>query len=242
MSFLALFCCCTMALRDGMSHRAVLATAVRTAVRLGLVTAAHPSSPLTRRSQCYLWWSIRLGFFLYHRLEETRSDFRFEPAKRDKQYGYLFFSWTMQGIWCVPVALHLLSLTLLLGRGHERETSGLFSHGDAAAMGGIVPILSDLAAVAVFLAGLLIEHVADAQKSAFRRRRERGEVREAWISTGLWKFSRHPNYCGESMLHLGLAWLCANGLRTAPLSWWIPFVSPVFSAVFLMVTSLPWLE
>ena len=67
---------------------------------------------------------------------------------------------------------------------------GLFSHGKNTE---IVSIVCDLLAICTFFAGLLIEHVADAQKIVFRRQRERGETKEPWISSGLWKYSRHPS-------------------------------------------------
>ena len=64
----------------------------------------------------------------------------------------------------------------------------------------------DLAALAVGLAATLIEFVADEQMRVFIRTRKEGDH----MSSGLWRYSRHPNYFGEilfwvSMFLFGLA-------------------------------------
>lgn len=53
----------------------------------------------------------------------------------------------------------------------------------------------------VWLTGFGIEVVADWQRYRFKRRV--GD-RDGWIDTGLWRYSRHPNYFGEIVLWAGL--------------------------------------
>ena len=50
--------------------------------------------------------------------------------------------------------------------------------------------------------GLLIEAVADYQKSVFKKSNPKGIMK-----TGLWKYSRHPNYFGEAVFWWGIALL-----------------------------------
>ena len=52
----------------------------------------------------------------------------------------------------------------------------------------------DYLGLGLWVTGFLTEVVADRQKSAFR-----GDAanRDKFISTGLWKISRHPNYFGR---------------------------------------------
>ena len=57
-------------------------------------------------------------------------------------------------------------------------------------------IWTDVAAIAVFVAGWLIETLSDAQLASFKRTAPSGSV----CDIGLWSWSRHPNYFGE--------WLC----------------------------------
>ncbi|MGN6474825.1 MAG: DUF1295 domain-containing protein [Mycobacteriales bacterium] len=68
------------------------------------------------------------------------------------------------------------------------------------------PVLDVLAAI-VFVAGFGCEAVADAQLAGFIRTRSSSEE---VMDRGLWRYSRHPNYFGESLLWFGL-WLPAAG-------------------------------
>ena len=61
--------------------------------------------------------------------------------------------------------------------------------------------------VVVWVTGLAFEGIADAQLAAFVRRRSSSEE---VLDTGLWRYTRHPNYFGESLLWFGL-WLPAAG-------------------------------
>ena len=49
--------------------------------------------------------------------------------------------------------------------------------------------------------GFAVEVASDAQKSAFKKDPATGN---RFISSGLWRYSRHPNYFGESLLWWGL--------------------------------------
>ncbi len=55
--------------------------------------------------------------------------------------------------------------------------------------------LFELVGIAMWLKDFLFEVIADSQKSAFRNAGKPG-----FISSGLWGYSRHPNYFGESLL------------------------------------------
>src|SRR3546814_12761351 len=61
------------------------------------------------------------------------------------------------------------------------------------------------AGVLIAVAGIVIESVADAQLHAFRRHpASRGRV----LDTGLWRYTRHPNYFGDALVWWGF-WLLA---------------------------------
>lgn len=71
----------------------------------------------------------------------------------------------------------------------------------------------DVAGAVLWAAGLGIETIADGQLLAFKRdARNAGRV----LTTGLWRYSRHPNYFGEAVLWWGL-WLIAAS--TVPGRW-----------------------
>ena len=83
------------------------------------------------------------------------------------------------------------------------------------------------AGIAVMVGGAGVEALADRQKSQFmsRDRDERPDV----LDTGLWGWSRHPNYFGDSVVWDG-AWLAAAA--SAPGAWTWP--SPLAMSWFLV--------
>lgn len=93
----------------------------------------------------------------------------------------------------------------------------------------------DMLASAVTLGAILIETLADLQLHAFIARREAGRI----IDSGLWSWSRHPNYFGE----LGFWWgLMLFGLAAAPGQWaWIIPGALAMTAMFVFV-SIPFMD
>jgi steroid 5-alpha reductase family enzyme len=124
-------------------------------------------------------WAARLGAYLLSRILRIGKDARFDD-KRGDFLKFLSF-WVLQAlvVWLVmfPVSV-FLSL---------RPEGGI----------GIVSI----AGAALWAMGFGIEAASDAQKYAFRNDPAN---RGRWIESGLWKYSRHPNYFGEVILWWGL--------------------------------------
>ena len=83
----------------------------------------------------------------------------------------------------------------------------------------------------------MIEAAADRQKRAFK-----ADPRNAgkFITTGLWAWSRHPNYFGEILLWVGVAVIALPVLR----GWqWVTIISPIFVTLLLTrVSGVPILE
>jgi steroid 5-alpha reductase family enzyme len=93
----------------------------------------------------------------------------------------------------------------------------------------------DLAGTLVVLTGLAIETIADAQLRRFKADPEsRGRV----LDTGLWRYSRHPNYFGDAVVWWGL-YLLAVGVPGG----WVTMVSPIVMTWLLRrVSGVPLLE
>lgn len=154
---------------------------------------------------CVLLWAARLGVFLFRRILADGSDSRFDNIKPS---AVLFLrTWTLQGLWVAVTA----------GAALAAITSG----------SAVRLTVLDGFAFALWLLGLGVEAVADAQKR--RHRQQHGS--EGFITTGLWRYSRHPNYFGEIVLWCGVALLALPALS----GWqYVTLVSPVF--VFLLLT------
>jgi len=83
------------------------------------------------------------------------------------------------------------------------------------------------AGIAVMLAGAAIEATADRQKSQFQQRDDKDKPDV--LDTGLWAWSRHPNYFGDSLVWDG-AWLAAAA--SSPGAWSVP--APVAMSYLLI--------
>ncbi|MFC1563630.1 DUF1295 domain-containing protein, partial [candidate division KSB1 bacterium] len=65
----------------------------------------------------------------------------------------------------------------------------------------------DWVGICLWIIGFLFETIADFQLSMFKKRYEnRGKV----LSSGLWKYTRHPNYFGEAVLWWGFFMFAAS--------------------------------
>ncbi|HEV7311822.1 DUF1295 domain-containing protein [Sphingopyxis sp.] len=100
------------------------------------------------------------------------------------------------------------------------------SASDPAAGVGIVGWIGAAAA----LAGIAFESIGDAQLDRFRKDpANRGKV----LDTGLWRYTRHPNYFGDALTWWGI-WLVVLDLG------WAPALASVIGPVFLTFTLTRW--
>jgi steroid 5-alpha reductase family enzyme len=85
--------------------------------------------------------------------------------------------------------------------------------------------------VLLWIVGFGIEVIADRQKSQFRLR---AENMDNFITTGLWSYSRHPNYFGEILLWVGITVIALPTL----VGWqFVTLISPLFVAFLLVRVS-----
>jgi steroid 5-alpha reductase family enzyme len=94
----------------------------------------------------------------------------------------------------------------------------------------------DAAAAVVTLTAILLEAVADRQLRRFTS--ASGREPAAILDTGLWRYSRHPNYFGEVLFWWGL-WLF--GFAAEP-AWWWAAVGPIAITLLFLVISIPMME
>lgn len=160
-------------------------------------------------------WAARLGSFLFRRVLKAGRDKRFDDIKRS--FPRFLLTWTLQGLWVsMTLAAALAAIT-----STTRKPLDVFTW----------------VGLGVWIAGFGIEALADAQKSRFRADPAH---RDRFISSGLWAWSRHPNYFGEIVLWIGIAIIAAPVLRGLQ---WVSMVSPVFVALLLTkISGIPMLE
>ncbi len=93
----------------------------------------------------------------------------------------------------------------------------------------------DGSALLVTLTGIFFETVADQQ---LRRFRNTNTDKSKILDTGLWKFSRHPNYFGEISFWYGLA---IFSLAAAPDEWWRIAGALAMTSLFVFI-SIPMID
>ncbi|MFZ5902891.1 MAG: DUF1295 domain-containing protein [Chloroflexota bacterium] len=177
------------------------------------------SAPLDARSvlvaALVIVWAIRLGTFLFSRIQKAGKDDRFDEIKPD--FFRFLNVWTIQGLW----------ITFTAAAALVAITSSVRKELDAFAIVGAI----------VWIIGFAIEVTADAQKSRFNADpANKGK----FIRTGLWSRSRHPNYFGEIVLWIGIAIIAIPVLQ----GWqWVAMISPLFVTLLLTrVSGVPLLE
>ena len=162
-----------------------------------------------------LVWAMRLGSFLFARIRADGKDGRFDKIKTD--FLRLLMTWTLQGLW---VSLTAIAAWTAITRVGGAETGALTWVG-----------------LVVWVIGFAIEVTADRQKTAFK-----ADPANAgrFISTGLWAWSRRPNYFGEITLWVGMALIALPSLS----GWtFVALISPVFVIVLLTrISGVPMLE
>jgi steroid 5-alpha reductase family enzyme len=162
-----------------------------------------------------LVWALRLGAYLFRRILRMKVDHRFD-GMREEPLRFARF-WLLQAI---TVAVVMLPVSYLLDRDHPP------GFGTWAVAGAVL-----------WLVGLLVESVADAQKSAFRAK---DDNRGRFITSGLWRYSRHPNYFGEMLVWWGLFVYAVPVLHGAAFA---VVIGPVYITLLLLfVSGIPPLE
>lgn len=160
-------------------------------------------------------WAARLGGFLLYRVIKVGKDSRFDSMRS----SFLKFGqfWLLQGI-----SVWILTVPIVFAMTSDIQNFNYF------AVFGLI----------IYAIGLSIETLADFQKQKFHNDlANKGK----WISDGLWKYSRHPNYLGEILVWVGV-YLYALPSLNVGLSL-IASISPIFISVLLLfVSGIPLLE
>jgi steroid 5-alpha reductase family enzyme len=158
-------------------------------------------------------WATRLsGYIFYRNLKIGKEDYRYEEMRNSWGESYkitaYFKVFMLQGVLAIIIGYPLF----------------LVSQSDP----GAFTILDGIG-LSIWLYGFLVESIADYQKDRFKSNPEnKGKI----IMSGLWKYSRHPNYYGEAVLWWGIfLFLCSS------LNFYIIIISPIVLTFLLLKVS-----
>ena len=161
-------------------------------------------------------WALRLSVYITARNHGEPEDRRYQAIRRNNEphfwFKSLYIVFLLQGFLAWVICLPAL----------------------AAVSGQTTPGPLDFVGLALWLVGMYFEVVGDWQLARFRRsEREPGAV----LDTGLWRYTRHPNYFGEAALWWGIYLMAASAG-----AWWTIFAPLLMTFLLLRVSGVALLE
>ena len=185
---------------------------------LALITLPRTEGDPTR-GMLLLWlcgvWALRLGAHLFIRWRGHGADGRYVDliARSERDRGWSFNRTALLLVFLPQgVLAWLTSLPVQLGQVDYEPGVGWIGW-----TGAVLAVV-----------GIAFESIGDAQLTAFRRDpKNKGKV----LDTGLWRYTRHPNYFGDACVWWGLYLIAAE---TGPGLW------SIFGPAFLTFTLTKW--
>ena len=153
-------------------------------------------------------WTLRLGLFLFYRINKDGKDDRFDELKLS--FSKFLMTWTLSSAWVSITSL--AALTVITSQNLYKDNAFI------------------VIGVIVWLFGFIFEVVSDFQKTKFKSNpKNKGH----FIKNGLWSVCRHPNYFGEIVLWIGISVIAFPNLE----NWQhVSLISPLF--VYLLLTKI----
>jgi steroid 5-alpha reductase family enzyme len=185
---------------------------------VSLATAGFFAPRALLVSLLVLIWGLRLALHIHARNRGRGEDKRYKQWR--EEWGKWFYSrsflqvFMLQGILLVIVSVPVIAI--------NASTTTPFSW-------------LDFTGVAIWLVGICCEAIGDWQLLRFMRNPDN---KGTLMTTGLWRYSRHPNYFGEVTLWWGI-YLIALGIPNG----WLTIIGPVtITFLILKVSGIPMLE
>jgi steroid 5-alpha reductase family enzyme len=161
-------------------------------------------------------WALRLSGHITVRNWGEGEDYRYQQIRANNEPGFTFKSlyivFGLQGVlaWIISVPL-LLALA-------SPQPLGLL----------------DFIGIALWIVGMVFEAGGDYQLARFKANPDnRGKV----LDTGLWRYTRHPNYFGEACI-----WWGYFAIALSAGGWWSVYAPALMTFLLLRVSGVAMLE
>lgn len=164
-------------------------------------------------------WGLRLSAYLAWRNIGKGEDFRYREFRRkygENRYWWIsyFQTFILQGL-----LMWIISLPLLGAQFQSVHPS---------------PGILDYLGIAIWTIGFIFETGGDYQLSRFKADpKNKGKV----LRTGFWKYTRHPNYFGDSAVWWGYGLICLSAGSYLPV-----IGSLIMTALIIKVSGISLLE
>ncbi|WP_058307172.1 DUF1295 domain-containing protein [Gracilibacillus massiliensis] len=161
-------------------------------------------------------WGIRLSGYLLARNWNSEEDYRYQNMRKKWKNPKVT---ALYRVFLLQATISLFfSLGIILGIIYSDQPFSL------------IPLY---AGVIVWIVGFIFESVGDHQLKEHKRKNS-GTI----ITSGLWKYTRHPNYFGEAAMWFGISLMASSHPMGI-----ISFISPLLLTFFLLkISGVPLLE
>jgi steroid 5-alpha reductase family enzyme len=163
-------------------------------------------------------WGLRLALHVFFRNWNQGEDFRYAKWREENGARWWWVSF-FQVFLLQGFLMWIISVPLIAA-----ETSGF----------PVIVTPLDVIGVVVWMIGFLFEMFGDLQLMSFKQNpKNKGKL----LTKGLWKYTRHPNYFGETVLWWGyyiIALACGG--------WWTIFSPITMTYLLLKVSGVAMLE
>jgi len=160
-------------------------------------------------------WAVRLITYLFKRILIMKKDKRFDGVRENFLKFAQFWFFQAISVWII-----LLPSIIILTSGNIIELTYM-----------------SLLGIIYWLIGMIFETIADIQKFCFKLNPKN---KDKWISSGFWKYSRHPNYFGEILCWFGIFVYIFPNLKGIQI---FSIISPLYITILLLfVSGIPILE
>ena len=158
-----------------------------------------------------IMWAFRIGYYLFYRTLSSGLDSRFEIFRNTPLLMY--YPFFLQFLWTSSLLLPNLAV-IYNDKNKENKEFTLLKY----------------SGYFIWIIGFITEITADFQKKIFI---DKGlKLTEGFISSGLWAYSRHPNYLGEITLWFGMALIAFAKLKNL-----VVFIAPLITFILLKFVS-----
>ncbi len=163
-------------------------------------------------------WGIRLAFYIFMRTKGKTEDFRYLQWRKDWGKTFYWRSYLQVYLFQGFFLLLVISPVMIVTAYPQPDLHWL-----------------DYLGVAIWIIGFYFEAVGDYQLSKFKKDpTNKGKI----IQTGLWRYTRHPNYFGEVVLWWGIFLIAVNSPNGL-----MGIIGPItITFLLLKVSGIPMLE
>lgn len=160
-------------------------------------------------------WGLRLIIYLFQRILIIGKDKRFDGIRENFLRFFQFWFFQAIAVWIISFPSSIII-----------SKSPIYQYSLFLYLG-----------VVTWVSGILIEAVSDQQKFNFKNNPEN---KNKWIETGIWKYSRHPNYFGEMLCWWGIYLISIPYLKGIE---HVAILGPLFiTFILIFVSGIPPLE